>query len=149
MPVPPGSLRRTHLMKLQRLQNSSPRYWQPWQEHISLRFALGVQNSVHVYYITKLCRRQAEVILNHENPNVHGIGQGEPRHRKYESMRGLNLVADKPTTVQVSNCRFLGLNKLRHKQLHYPALTDVPVYSRTYESVCVLWKCIVCIYPLL
>jgi hypothetical protein len=37
-------------------------------------------------YITKLCRRQAEVILNHENPNVHAIGQGEPRHRKYKRL---------------------------------------------------------------
>jgi hypothetical protein len=47
------------------------------------------------------------------------------------NIRGLNLTAVKPTTVQVSNCRFLGLNKLRHKLLHYPELTDVPVYSRT------------------
>jgi hypothetical protein len=47
------------------------------------------------------------------------------------NIRGLNLAADKPTTVQVSNCRFLGLNNLRHKLLHYPALTHVPVYSRT------------------
>jgi hypothetical protein len=47
------------------------------------------------------------------------------------NVRGLNLAADKPTTVQVSNCRFLGLNKLRNKLLHYPALTDVPVCSRT------------------
>jgi hypothetical protein len=47
------------------------------------------------------------------------------------NMRGLNLAADKHTTVQVPNCRFLGLNKLRHKLVHYPALTDVPVYSRT------------------
>jgi hypothetical protein len=47
------------------------------------------------------------------------------------NIRSLNLVADKPTTVQVSNCRFLVLNKLRHKLLHYPALADVPVYSRT------------------
>jgi hypothetical protein len=38
-------------------------------------------------YITKLCRRQAEVILNHENPNVHEIGQGEPRHRKYKRLK--------------------------------------------------------------
>jgi hypothetical protein len=44
---------------------------------------------------------------------------------------GLNLAAVTPTTVQVSKCRFLDLNKLRHKLLHYPALTDVPVYSRT------------------
>jgi hypothetical protein len=46
------------------------------------------------------------------------------------------LAADKPTAVQVSNCRFLGLNKLRHKLLHYPALTDVPVYSKTRVSLC-------------
>jgi hypothetical protein len=48
-----------------------------------------------------------------------------------ENIRGLNLAADKPTTVQVSNCCFLGLNKLKHKLLHYPALTDVSVCSRT------------------
>jgi hypothetical protein len=65
---------------------------------------------------------QMYVQLDKENP---GIG----------NIRGLNLAADKPTTVQVSNYRFLGLNKLRHKLLHYPALTDVPVYSRTYIRV--------------
>jgi hypothetical protein len=31
--------------------------------------------------------RQAEVILNHENPNVRAIGQGEPRHRKYKRLK--------------------------------------------------------------
>jgi hypothetical protein len=37
----------------------------------------------YVYdYITKLCRTQAEVILNHVNPDVHGTGQGEARQRK-------------------------------------------------------------------
>jgi hypothetical protein len=37
----------------------------------------------YVYdYIIKLCRTQAEVILYHVNPNVRGIGEGEPRHRK-------------------------------------------------------------------
>jgi hypothetical protein len=34
--------------------------------------------------ITKLCRTQAEVILNNVSPNVLGIGQGEARHRKYK-----------------------------------------------------------------
>jgi hypothetical protein len=58
------------------------------------------------------------VQLDKENPGTGNI-------------RGLNLAAGKPTTVQVSNCRFLGLNKLRHRLLHYPALTDIPVYSRT------------------
>jgi hypothetical protein len=33
---------------------------------------------LYVYdYITKSCRQQAEVIQNHENENVHYIGQGE------------------------------------------------------------------------
>jgi hypothetical protein len=58
------------------------------------------------------------VQLDKENPDIGNI-------------RGLNLAAEKPTTVQVSNCRFLVLNNLRHKLLHYPALTDVPVCSRT------------------
>jgi hypothetical protein len=38
-------------------------------------------------YITKLCRKEAEVILNHENPNVHAIGQGELRRRKYKRLK--------------------------------------------------------------
>jgi hypothetical protein len=38
-------------------------------------------------YITKLCRTQAEVILNHEHPNVRRIGQGEARHRKYKRLK--------------------------------------------------------------
>jgi hypothetical protein len=42
----------------------------------------------YVYnYITKLCRRLAEVILNHENLNVRAIGQREPRHRKYKTLK--------------------------------------------------------------
>jgi hypothetical protein len=28
-------------------------------------------------YMTKLCRQQPEVILNHDNKNVHHIEQGE------------------------------------------------------------------------
>jgi hypothetical protein len=37
----------------------------------------------YVYdYLTKLYRTQAEVILNHVNPNVRGTGK-EARHRKY------------------------------------------------------------------
>jgi hypothetical protein len=37
-------------------------------------------------YISKLYRNQAEVILNHVNPDVHGIGQGEARHRKHKRL---------------------------------------------------------------
>jgi hypothetical protein len=38
-------------------------------------------------YITKLCRTQAEVIVNHENTNVRAIGQGETRHRKHKRLK--------------------------------------------------------------
>jgi hypothetical protein len=38
-------------------------------------------------YITKLCRTQAEVILNDVNSNVRVTGQGEARHRKYKSLK--------------------------------------------------------------
>jgi hypothetical protein len=42
----------------------------------------------YVYdYMTKLCRTQADVILNHANPNVCGTGQGEARHRKYKRLK--------------------------------------------------------------
>jgi hypothetical protein len=33
---------------------------------------------------TKLYRKQAEVIQNHENEHVRSIGQGEARNRKYK-----------------------------------------------------------------
>jgi hypothetical protein len=38
-------------------------------------------------YITKLCRQQAEVVLNHDNENVRNIGQGEALHRKYKRLK--------------------------------------------------------------
>jgi hypothetical protein len=42
----------------------------------------------YVYdYIGKLCRTQAEVILNHANPNVCGIRQEEAMHRKYKRLK--------------------------------------------------------------
>jgi hypothetical protein len=45
-------------------------------------------NIFYVYdYITKLCRRQAEVIQNHPNPNVRAIGQGEAIRKKYKRLK--------------------------------------------------------------
>jgi hypothetical protein len=42
----------------------------------------------YVYeYITELCRTEAEVILNHVNPNVRGTGQVEAMHRKYTRLK--------------------------------------------------------------
>jgi hypothetical protein len=39
------------------------------------------------YYITKSCRIQGEVILDHVNPNVHGIEQGEAMHRECKRLK--------------------------------------------------------------
>jgi hypothetical protein len=44
----------------------------------------GGSSKIH---ITKLCRRQAEVIQNHENEYVQATGQGEARHRKYKRLK--------------------------------------------------------------
>jgi hypothetical protein len=42
----------------------------------------------HVYdYITEICRKQAEVIQNHDNENVRSIGNGEARHRKRKRLK--------------------------------------------------------------
>jgi hypothetical protein len=38
-------------------------------------------------YKTKLCRKQAEVIQNHQNPNVWAVVQAETIHRKYKSLK--------------------------------------------------------------
>jgi hypothetical protein len=64
-----------HLLKLQHLQNrvlcavGNPDRCTPVCElHVAFRIP-------YMYdYITKLCRTQAEVILNHIYSNVHGIG---------------------------------------------------------------------------
>jgi hypothetical protein len=37
--------------------------------------------------ITKSCRRQAEIIHNHENENVRNIGQGETPHREHKRLQ--------------------------------------------------------------
>jgi hypothetical protein len=75
-------------MKLQRLQNRVLRAIGNLDRNTPVRDLHLAFRSPYVYdYITKLCRRQAEVILNHENPNVRAIGQGEPRHRKYKRLK--------------------------------------------------------------
>jgi hypothetical protein len=38
-------------------------------------------------YITKLCRKQAEVIQNHENGNIRYIGQGKAQYIKYKRLK--------------------------------------------------------------
>jgi hypothetical protein len=78
----------THLLKLQRLQNRVLRTVGDLDRRTPVRDLHLAFNIPYVYdYITKLCSRQAEVIQNHPNPNVHAIGQGEATHRKYKRLK--------------------------------------------------------------
>jgi hypothetical protein len=72
----------TQLLKLQRLQSKVLRTtgkvsrWTPVRE---LHMAFQVP---YIYdYITKLCREQAEVIQNHENPNIRNIAKRSPTQK--------------------------------------------------------------------
>jgi hypothetical protein len=79
-------------LKLQYLQNNSPRRWQMSKALIDSRFACGFQNSVRVYdFIRKLCRQEAEIIQNHENANFRITVEGE--RPKTENIIGSNLEA--------------------------------------------------------
>jgi hypothetical protein len=77
-----------YLLKLQRLQNKVLRTIGnllrcPLVHDMQVAFQIS-----YVYdYITKLCRRQAEIIHNHENGNVCNIGQSETPHRKHKRLK--------------------------------------------------------------
>jgi hypothetical protein len=101
-------------------------------------------------YITKLCRREAELILNQKNPNVREIGLGEARHRKYKTLKlGGGQAYDRSSALTVISYGQIGLNKLRHRLLHSPALTEIPVYVRTKCCVVFCECCVKCVYYLL
>jgi len=54
----------------------------------------------YVYdFITKICRKQAEVIQNHDNANVQNMGKTKPNIR---NIKGSNLVAVRHAIIQVS-----------------------------------------------
>jgi hypothetical protein len=78
----------THLMKLQHLQNRVLRANSNLDRRTPVRDLHLAFKIPYVYdYITKLYRRQAEIILNHENPNVLAILEGEARHRKHNRLK--------------------------------------------------------------
>jgi hypothetical protein len=78
----------THLLKLQRLQNRVLRAVDHLGRRTPVRDVHLAFKISYVYdYITKLCRRQADVIQNHPNPNVRAIGHGEAIHRKYKRLK--------------------------------------------------------------
>jgi hypothetical protein len=78
----------TYLLKLQRMQNKFLRNTGNFPRCTPVRDLHTAFNLPYAYdYITKLCRQQAEVIQNHKNEHVRGIGQGEARHRKYKRLK--------------------------------------------------------------
>jgi hypothetical protein len=78
----------TYLLKLQHLKNKALHTIGNFPRCTPVRDMHTAFNLPYVYdYITKLCRKQAEAIWNHENEHVCGIGQGEVRHRKYKMLK--------------------------------------------------------------
>jgi hypothetical protein len=77
-----------HLLKLQCLQNRVPRTMGNFLTYTSVCDKQEAFQIPYVYdYITKSSRKQTEIIQNHENENVHYIGQGEAQHRKYKRLK--------------------------------------------------------------
>jgi hypothetical protein len=71
-----------YLLKLQRMQNKVLRTTGNFPRRTSVCDLHTAFNLPHVYcYMRKLCRQQAEVIQNHVNEHVRGIGQGEARQK--------------------------------------------------------------------
>jgi hypothetical protein len=94
-------------LKLQRLQNRVLRATGNLDRITPVRDLHLAFKIPYVYdYITKVCRRQAEVILNHENPNERAIGQGEPRHRKYKRLKLSGGQAYERSSVELPFLRF-------------------------------------------
>jgi hypothetical protein len=78
----------TYLLKLQRLQNKVLRtIGNLTRRTLVCEMHVAFQIPYVCDYITKLCRKQAEIIHNHENENVRNIGQGETPHRKRKRLK--------------------------------------------------------------
>jgi hypothetical protein len=77
-----------YLLKLQCIQNKVLRITGNFPRCTPFRDLHTASDLPYVYdYVTKLCRKQAKVIQNHENEYVRSIGQGEARHRKYKRLK--------------------------------------------------------------
>jgi hypothetical protein len=78
----------THHLKWQPLQNKVLRTNGNFPRFTSVRDLHAAFYFLYVYdSIAKLCRRLLEVIHNHKNGHVRGIGQGEARQRKYKRLK--------------------------------------------------------------
>jgi hypothetical protein len=78
----------TNLLNLQRLQNKVLRTIGNFPRLTPVRDVHTAFKLPYVYkYVTKLCRKEAEVINNRENEHVCNIGQGEARRRKCKRLK--------------------------------------------------------------
>jgi hypothetical protein len=78
----------SNLLKLQRSQNKVLRTIGNLPRHTPTRDLHMTFKIPYLYdFVTKLCRQQATVILNHENFNIRNIGQGEAHHRRYKRLK--------------------------------------------------------------
>jgi hypothetical protein len=78
----------THLLKLQHLNNNVPLTIGYLSRCTSTRELHVAFKITYVYYfITKLSKKQAEVIRNHDNESVRHIGRGEAQHKEYKRLK--------------------------------------------------------------
>jgi hypothetical protein len=78
----------TYLLKLQRLQIQVLRTIGNFPRRAPIRELHVAFKIPYVYgFVTKLCRQQAEVVLNQVNKNVPTIGLGEAKHKKYKRLK--------------------------------------------------------------
>jgi hypothetical protein len=78
----------TYLLKLQRIQNKVLRTAGNLSRRTLVCDIHVAFQIPYVYgYITKLCRRQAEIVHNHENENVRNVGQDKTSHRKHKKLK--------------------------------------------------------------
>jgi hypothetical protein len=82
------SAANTHLIKLQRLQNRVLRIIGGLPRRTLIRLMHTEFQIPYVYdFITKICRKQAEVIQSHDNEIVRNIGSGEAQHWKHKRLK--------------------------------------------------------------
>jgi hypothetical protein len=85
-------------------------------------------------FITRPCRKQAAVILNHDVVNVHSIGQGEAQQRKEKDS---SLVAVMHITECLDCGHILGQHMSIKHNLLYKIWADRPgVYTDTLYLKC-------------
>jgi hypothetical protein len=82
------SAAESHLMNLKRLQNKVLRVIGGLPRRTPTHYMQVALQIPYVYdFVTKTCRKQAEVIRNRDNENVRSVGNGEAQHRKHKRLK--------------------------------------------------------------